>query len=241
MSASVAASGRSAAHAWRLSHQVPESSHHVVVSTPVAGPELWRAYLAGAERVYGSYGVEAALELDEVVPSLVFVAVTAEGEPVGGMRAHGPYDAADEAQALTVWHGDARVRAHIEERLPFGVVESKGLWVAQDVPNRRELVSCFGRAPVHAATIRGARYALGTTAAHTERLWTSTGAVLVGDVPPVNYPDDRYRTHLMFWDRWAWPASVPEPQRRAIDTETAQLFASVGPSPPVVPAPRVGR
>jgi hypothetical protein len=235
MSASVAASGRSATSAWRLSHRVPESGHHIVVSTPGAEPELWRAYLAGAERVYGSYGVEAALELDEVDPSLVFVAVTAEGQPVGGMRAQGPYDAAEQSQALAAWNGHPRVRAHIEDRLPFGVVESKGLWVARDVPDRRELVSCFGRAPVHASMILGARYALGTTAAHTERLWTSSGAVLVRDVPPINYPDDRYRTHLMFWDRWAWPAGVPEQQRQAIDTETAQLLAST------VPEPRVGR
>jgi len=118
---------------------------------------------------------------------------------------------------------------------PFGVVEAKGLWVARDVPDRRALVGCFGRAPVHASMILGARYALGTTAAHTERLWTSTGAVLVRDVPPIRYPDERYRTHLMFWDRWAWPADVPEHERQAIDTETAQLLTSA------VPAPRVGR
>ncbi len=113
--------------------------------------------------------------------------------------------------------------------------------MARDVPDRRALVGCFGRAPVHASTIKGARYALGTTAAHTERLWTSTGAVLVRDVPPINYPDDRYRTHLMFWDRWTWPVTVPEHERRAIDTETAQLLASVVPPPGAIPAPRVGR
>jgi hypothetical protein len=235
MSASVAVSGRPTAGTWRLSHRVAESGHHVVVSTPASQPELWAAYLDGAERVYGSYGVESALELDEVQTSLVFVAVTAEGEPVGGMRAQGPYLRAEEAQAFTAWAGDPRVRAHIEERLPFGVVESKGLWVARDVPDRRALVGCFGRAPVHASMILGARYALGTTAAHTERLWTSTGAVLVRDVPPIHYPDDRYRTHLMFWDRWAWPADVPEQERLAIDTETAQLLTSA------IPAPRVGR
>ncbi|HEY2222600.1 hypothetical protein [Actinomycetospora sp.] len=235
MSASVAVSQRSAAGVWRLSYGVPGAGHRVIVSTPEDGPDLWRGYLAGAEEVYGSYGVTGALEVHELQTSLVFVAVTAEGEPIGGMRAQGPYVTAEESQAFTAWDGDPRVRAHIEERLPFGVVESKGLWVARDVPERRALVGCFGRAPVHASMILGARYALGTTAAHTERLWTSTGAVLVRDVPPISYPDDRYRTHLMFWDRWEWPATVPDHERRATDAETAQLLASA------IPAPRVGR
>ena len=64
-------SGRSPAGAWRLCHRVPESGHHVVVSTPEAEPDLWQAYLDGAERVYGSYGVEAALELDTMGPPVV--------------------------------------------------------------------------------------------------------------------------------------------------------------------------
>ncbi|MCD2193635.1 hypothetical protein LQ327_09600 [Actinomycetospora endophytica] len=238
MSVRFAEPGWSATAGRQLRYAVPGTAHHVLVTAPAAGPELWRSYLEGAERVYRSYGVEAALDVTEADTSLVFVAVTREGEPVGGMRAQGPYATADQAQALHVWDGEPRVRALIEERLPFGVVESKGLWVAPDVPDRRALVACFGRAPVQASTILGARYALGTTAEHTERLWTSTGAVLARDVPPIGYPDGRYRTHLMFWDRWGWPAGVSAQEKHAIDVETAQLLDARVPSPRPAPGPR---
>lgn len=230
MSAEVTGRRRAGTEIGRLSYPVSGSDHRVVVATPSAEPDLWRSYLEGAARVYGSYGVEAALEADEVHTSLVFVAMTRDGEPVGGMRAQGPYRSAEEAQALRAWDDDARVRALIEERLPLGVVESKGLWVAAGVADRRQVVGCFGRAPVHASMIFGARYALGTTAEHTERLWTSTGAVLVREVPPIGYPDGRYRTRLMFWDRWTWPGGVSEQEKHAIDLETAQLLAARGSS-----------
>lgn len=224
--------GRSAAP-WGVSYEVAHTGHRMVVSTPQASPELWESYLAGAIAVYGSHGVAPALELDRERTALVFVALTAEGRPVGGMRAQGPYERAEEAQALEVWDDDPQVHARITERLADGLVESKGLWVARDFPGRRDVVQAFGRAPVHASTILGARYGLGTTAAHTEQLWTSTGAVLQRDVAPVPYPDDRYRTHLMFWDRWHRPPTVSDDEMRAVDAETAALLRST------IPAQRV--
>lgn len=233
MSAGIATVGRFAAR--QLRYGVLGTDHTIVVSAPDAQPELWDAYLAGAFSVYGSHGVVPALELDRELTSLVFVAFDAEGRARGGMRAQGPYDHPGQAQALAVWEGDADVRRRIRERLTDGLVESKGLWVERDFPGRRELVQAFGRAPVHASTILGARYGLGTTAKHTERLWTSSGAVLQMDIPPVPYPDERYLTHLMFWDRWELPPGVTGEERRAIDLETAQLLGVE------VPAPRVGR
>ncbi|GAA4832465.1 hypothetical protein GCM10023201_20570 [Actinomycetospora corticicola] len=227
------ATGRSAA--WELRYEVPRTDHTVIVSSPEARPDLWDAYLAGVVEVYGSYGVVPALELDRDLTSLVFVAFDRDGRARGGIRSQGPYDHPSQAQALAVWENDARVRRLVRERLADGLVETKGLWVERDFPGRRELVHTFGRTPVHASTILGARYGLGTTAAHTEALWMSSGAVLRYDVPPVPYPDERYRTHLMFWDRWHLPASVTDADRRALDLETAQLMGVE------VPAPRSGR
>lgn len=211
---------------WGVSYEVAHTGHRMVVSTPQAAPELWDGYLAGALAVYGSHGVAPALEVDRQRTSLVFVALTADDRPIGGMRAQGPYERAEEAQALEVWDHDPEVHTRITDRIADGIVESKGLWVARDAPDRRAVVRAFGRAPVHASMILGARYGLGTTAEHTERLWTSTGAVLQRDVPPVPYPDDRYRTHLMFWDRWHLPPSVSDDEMRAVDAETAALLRS---------------
>lgn len=233
MSAGIATTDRSAA--WQLRYGVPGTDHTIVVSSPDARPDLWEAYLDGALATYGAHGVGPALELDRDLTSLIFVAVDGRGEPRGGMRAQGPYDHPAQAQALAVWDNDARVRVRIRERLADGLVESKGLWVARDFEGRRALVRAFGRAPVHAAMILGARYGLGTTAKHTEELWTSSGAVLEYDVPPVPYPDERYLTHLMFWDRWNLPPSVADQERRAMDLETAELLGVE------VPAPRIGR
>lgn len=229
MTEGIVLSGRSAT-TLAGSYEVANTGHRMVVSTPQASPELWASYLAGAVEVYGSHGVAPALELDRERTALVFVALTADGRPVGGMRAQGPYERAEEAQALEVWDGDPEVHARITDRLADGLVESKGLWVAGEFPGRRAVVQAFGRAPVHASTILGARHGLGTTAAHTERLWTSTGAVLQRDVPPVPYPDERYRTHLMFWDRWHLPPEVSDDEMRAVDAETAALLRSTIPA-----------
>ncbi|WP_133252084.1 hypothetical protein [Actinomycetospora cinnamomea] len=220
-----------------LSYCTPQACYRIVVSTPRAEPDLWHEYLAGAARSYGAYGVEGVLELGHIrdgsSTSLFFVAFSPDGEVVGGMRAQGPYTSADQAHALAEWDRDPgrpRVRALIEQRLPDGVVESKSAWVARGFVGRRELVGCFSRGPLHASTILGARWALGTSAVHTLPMWTSTGAVVATGLDAVGYPDDRYRTHLLWWDRWALPTTVPDGVRRALDAETAQLLS------PVVPA-----
>ena len=216
---------------WGVSYEVAHTGHRMVVSTPQASPELWESYVAGAVEVYASHGVGPALELDPDRTSLVFVALTAAGRPIGGMRSQGPYERAEEAQALEAWDHDPTVHARIADRLADGVVESKGLWVVRDAPDRRAVVRAFGRAPLHASMILGARHGLGATAAHTEQLWLSTGAVVQPDVPPVPYPDDRYRTNLIFWDRWHLPPTVSDDEMRAVDAETAALLRSSIPAP----------
>lgn len=231
MSAAATLDDRDDAGSPRLSYRVPKSGHRIVVTTPCAEPELWEHYLAGAQRSYRAHGADSVLDLDRIgdgrSTSLLFAAVAPDGRIVGGMRAQGPYGDADEAHALAEWDrdpGQPTVRAMIEERLSFGVVESKGLWVPDDVRGRRELVGCLSRGPLHASMILGARFALGTSAGHTLPLWTATGAVVPSGLVPVGYPNERYRTSLMWWDRWALPATVAEKQKRALDTETAQLL-----------------
>jgi hypothetical protein len=220
-----------------LSYGPPDSLYRIVVSTPTAEPALWQEYLAGAAQTYGAYGLTGVLELDRVreglSTSLFIVACSPAGDVVAGLRAQGPYSDVDEAHALAEWDrdpGQPLVRAAIEERLPYGVVESKMVWVARGIPDRRELVSCLARAPMHASMILAARYAFGTAGAHALPMWQSTGAVATDGLATVGYPDARYRTHLLWWDRWALPDTVPESVRRALDLETAQLLSPVVPS-----------
>jgi hypothetical protein len=45
------------------------------------------------------------------------------------------------------------------------------------------------------------RYALCTAASHAVARWQSSGGVVSAEVAPVPYPDGRYQTRLMWWDR----------------------------------------
>lgn len=222
-------SGRGAERPVRCGYRDPRSGLEIVIATPTADPDGWQDYLAGAWRSYRAHGVERALDLDEIADgrssSLVFLARTPDGRPVGGMRAHGPYTAADESHAVVEWRGDPglpTVRSMIADRLADGVVETKGGWVAQECPARRELVACLARAPIHAASVFGARWALGTAAEHTLGMWTGAGAVVPPHLDPVPYPDDRYRTTMVWWDLDDLGPMAPG-EREALADEAEQL------------------
>ena len=236
MTAAVALDGRFGPGVRRWGYRDPVSGYGVLVTTPDADPQRWREYLAGALRSYRAYGVETVLDFEQMrdgrTSSLLFVVLSDEGETVGGIRVQGPYTDAEESHAVAEWEGtpgQAAVRSMIEQRLQDGVVEMKAAWVADGWPARRELVACLSRTPIHAAAMLGARYAMGTAAEHSVAGWVSAGAV-VADVPPVAYPDERYRTSLVWIDREAFSGSLTSNGRRIVDEEAAQLRA------PVVPA-----
>lgn len=232
MTAALSTDGHSDSQHW--SYATPRSGFRVVVTTPEAAPGLWQRYLAEAEESYAAHGVAGVLDLDAIrdgrSTSLFFAGFAADGALVGGVRVQGPYARADEAHALTEWGCDParpQVRSMIEERVPHGVVEVKSAWVARGFPGRRELVTCLARTPLHAAMILGARFALATSADHGLPMWTASGAVPVEGLTPVGYPDERYRTTVVWWDRWALPDTVSEAERRTLDLETAQLLSPI--------------
>ena len=224
----------------RLGYRDPRSGYRIVVRRPADEPDLWQRYLDGAVCSYRAYDVESVLNLDEVADgrssTRFFAALDADDEVVGGMRVQGPYTDADQSHAVVEWAGHpARPQVHdmITERIPFGVVETKTAWVSDTVTGRRELVGCLSRAPVHAASVLGARYALGTSAVHTLALWTASGAVVADQVAATPYPDDRYLTRLVWWDLWELRDTLAADERATIDDEAAQLRRAV-------PAARVG-
>ena len=204
-----------------------------VVGTPSGQPALWLRYLAGAVDSYRRHGVEAVLEYESVVDgrgtSMFFAALDRTGEVVGGMRVQGPYLFAGEAHAVAEWAGapgTAELISEIEARLGEGAIEMKTGWVSDIADRRNELTDGLARIFVHALQLSGARYALGTVAQHAQRRWRTTGGVVSPKVEPVAYPDDRYQTVVMWWDRDQVADLAAESQLPRLLDEAAQLTSA---------------
>ncbi|MFC9554395.1 hypothetical protein ACFTWF_26530 [Rhodococcus sp. NPDC056960] len=186
----------------------PRSECRFVVARPSDEPALWEEYLEGAVTGYRKYGAEKALEYRRIqdgdTTAAFFVAIEPNGSVAAGVRIQGPYLSADQAHAITEWGthpGAPAVRRMIEDRLPFGVVEAKGAWVSDSASRRGELVSALGRFATYSMDLLDVQFMLATAAAHVLDTWRSSGGVVADHIAPVPYPDDRYETRLMWWDR----------------------------------------
>ncbi len=208
----------------------PFSRCHFVIARPAAQRELWTAYLGGARTSYRRFGVERVLEYEKTrdgkSTALFFAAIDGAGQVAGGMRAQGPYLHADQAHALVEWagrDGATTLREEISQRIPAGVIEMKTGWVKHDAVRRMELTAALARVFVHSMTLLGARHALGTVAAHAVGRWRTTGGVVCAAVAPVAYPDDRYLTSPMWWDRETYPDLAAAEQLPRLIDESAQF------------------
>ncbi|MGU3499538.1 hypothetical protein [Mycobacterium sp. C31M] len=206
----------------------------LVLATPWAEPELWDDFVAGAVRSYRKHGVVQAIEpstlADPFTTSLFLAAVTDDGRVIGGVRAQGPYRDADEAHAIVEWAGQPAlpaVRKMISDRLPFGVVEIKTAWTDDSGPagrqRGRELTPILARMPLHATLVLGAKFAMATAADHVLDRWRSSGGVVSTRIPPTPYPDERYRTRIMWWDRAEFSRYADAQQISAIIAESNHL------------------
>jgi hypothetical protein len=210
------------------------SGVRIEVHRPIDSPLRWRQYLDGAETQYRAHGVRqvlprAALE-DGRSASLVFVAVDGSGEVVGGIRCHGPIAAVEDAHAITELAGQPRlrtVRDLLTRILPSGAVEMKGAWTDPDHAPR-SVSNALARCCVHAMTWFGTRYAVATCSDKVAVRWATTGARTFVDLDPVAYPDDRYRTVLILWDREHLAERALDTQWAAILKETEALHARPG-------------
>ena len=214
------------------SYHDPFSACRFVVARPSQQPELWMAYLHGARESYRKYDVESVLQYDRICDggstALFFTALDTDGHVAGGMRVEGRYESADQAYAVQEWAGREtalQVHREISERIPAGVIEMKAGWVRADAWRRRELTAGLARIFIHSMNLMGVRYALGTVATHAVKRWQTTGGVVSANVLPVAYPDDRYRTVLMWWDRKTFADLAAFEQLPAIMDESAQLTA----------------
>lgn len=186
----------------------PTSGCHLVLGTPRGVPDLWTRYLDGARDLYAAHGVSAALDHDAVVDgdstTLFYAAVDQSGVVRGGHRAQGPYLDVRDSHALVEWDGnDGRDQliSAVRSRLPHGVVEMKTAWVDPTADDPSAVSALLARVAVPTMRVTGARFIMATAAEHVLRRWSSSGGRVDKRVPASVYPDERYRTSLMWWDR----------------------------------------
>jgi molybdopterin/thiamine biosynthesis adenylyltransferase len=195
---------------------------------PWRDPELWRRYLDGAEERYRRHGVEHTLERPRISEgraiSLFWIVLDGDAA-VAGMRCHGPLVVADDAAALRELAAHPSVgelHAEIAARLREGVVEVKGVWVAAGRADGEHLSRALARCYVHSLTLLRSRHALCTTADHALQRWMSSGG-RVASLDPFPYPDERYRTVAMWWDRETIDEQATGEQLGAIAREQVEL------------------
>jgi hypothetical protein len=199
------------------------------INRPIDCPDLWTSYLSGATISYRQFGVEAALDLPSIrtgaSTSLFIVGIDSNGNVVSGLRVQGPLKSSDDAHITEEFSGSPVVRAIIDEAVPYGVIEIKGCWVDSAIENRSAVSDALARCYVHAMDVLGARFACCSVAAHAVRRWQSTGGQLVQGLAPVPYPDDRYETVMLWWDRTIIHRMADPTQMGQVRRESEQLRA----------------
>lgn len=202
----------------RVSIWDPRAETTMIMARPDAEPGLFARYFRGAVASYARFGVSDAIETDLgrfAADTMVFWALTdIDGKVVGGVRAKGPLRTPEDSHALTEWAGqpgEQAVRDVITERADAGVLELKSAWIAgqgsgrdDDDPDaraqRRHRTRMIARCGMHAMAAFGVDYCMATSAEHVLRQWCSSGAVM-SPIPATPYPDGRYRTKMLWWDR----------------------------------------
>jgi hypothetical protein len=208
------------------------SGLRIEAHVPTDQPDLWRAYLDGAEARYREHGVVHALGREHLedgrAASLVYLARDGRGNVVGGLRCHGPLRSATQAAALRelAMHPELDAIAElIESRVPLGVVEIKGVWV-DPAYNGSGLSDALARCYVHAMEWFGAQYAICTCSAKVADRWGSSGGRSVEGWEPVPFPDVRYRTVLLWWEHDRIEELADPEQWKQLVTERSAIRSS---------------
>ena len=205
----------------------PDTRCTVVVSTPAADPALWTDFVDGAARSYHRHGIERALDMDaltdEANTQLFHAVVNDAGAIMGGVRAKGPLDSPEESHAVVEWEdrpGLRTVRKMLTDRLPFGVVEMKTAWMSDDPGRSRGISNTLARSPFTTMALLDAQFVVATAGSHVLNRWRTSGGA-VAKIPATPYPDDRYRTKMMWWDRSTFANNADAEQVSKIFNELA--------------------
>ncbi|BBZ28468.1 hypothetical protein MMAD_27630 [Mycolicibacterium madagascariense] len=209
----------------------------MTIADPHTAPELFAEYHTGAVKSYARFGVGDALDADVARcadDTTLFWALTdVDGRVIGGVRAKGPLRSPEESHAVVEWHGrpgEDAVHAMISERIPFGILEMKAAWLSSRGSRNENRAKMIARSGFHAMELLGIEFCMATSAAHILEQWRSSGGV-VAPIPATPYPDERYQTKMMWWDRHTFTDHGEPAQIEAIETEmarAARTLASFG-------------
>jgi hypothetical protein len=195
-----------------------DSEATMVLSTPDVDPGLWTEYLQGADQSYRRHGVEDALDIAAISDghdtAMFWALVDDSGRVTGGVRAIGPLTCADDSHAVVEWEnheGLPAVRKMIDDRVPFGILEMKSAWTTNDRNRARPVSNALARSGFHAMKLMGIQFCMATSAPHVLERWGTSGGV-VAPIPAAPYPDERYRTKMMWWDRRTF-SKLAEPEQ----------------------------
>jgi hypothetical protein len=208
----------------------------LVVSQPGLDPRLWATYGAGALASYRRHGVECALDRDALDSGedtiMFFVALDEHDQMLAGVRAKGPLRAADDSHAVLEWAGQPghdAVAKMITDRLPYGVLEMKSAWVNDNAPNSQGLTDAIARSGFHMMALLDVQFCMATAAAYVLNRWRTSGGV-VAPIPATPYPDTRYQTKMMWWDRRTFTRHAQPHQAAKILTETHTIKTHLTPT-----------
>jgi hypothetical protein len=59
----------------------------------------------------------------------------------------------------------------------------------------------LARTASHAMALTDIQFCMATAGAHVLGRWASSGGVVAEHITPTPYPDERYETRMMWWDR----------------------------------------
>jgi hypothetical protein len=205
----------------------------LVVSQPATEPGLWADYATGAEHSYRKHGVDCALDVDALQSgddTIMFFAVMDDADQmVAGVRAKGPLRSADDSHALVEWSGQPgqdAVRNMIDDRVPFGILEMKSAWTSDDPDRSHSLTDALARSGFHMMALLDLQFCMATAAAYVLNRWRSSGGIVAG-IPATPYPDERYQTKMMWWNRNDFINYAKPEQVSKIFTETQHLLQRV--------------
>jgi hypothetical protein len=200
---------------------------------PFERPDLWKRYIDGALETYRSFAVESALELERInnglETTLFMVGIDCDDRVVAGIRFQGPFRSPSEAHVCEEFAGSPGyqlLRQTIGRRLGEGVIEFKGGWAANGNPLHGELSDAIARTFVHAMDWLGCRWGLCSAALYATRRWQSSGGRIMSGLEPIPYPDERYETTVLWWDRRSLERHASTEQLRRIRDESLQIAAS---------------
>jgi hypothetical protein len=213
----------------------PDTECTLLLARPQDEPDRWDEYLAGAERSYRRHGVECALDLDAIRDgsdtAMFLVAIDDSDRIVCGVRAKGPLTGADDSHAVVEWAGQPgldAVRKMIDDRAPFGILEMKSAWVSDSSGKARDLTKVIARSGFHAMAMMDIQFCMATAGEYVLDRWKSSGGVVAAHIPPTPYPDERYNTKMMWWDRRTFAQHAEPEQLAKILRETATLREATG-------------